>query len=284
MSTDRPSNQNRAITNAWAQNWGESDFDALTGGPRTKDESASDFLSSLFRDGVFSPIKDPLIPYDPNRINWEGREIPNPRIIQALEGKKLLPRAQFQIDLDQMYLTPEVLRYQENAHNVMSPGLPDGFLYLPYELARFITPQESIGVVRTVETDIEWEDPLIRWPRGDAMFHTREGVLCHWYLRLESYDPSNPPNPYAYRDPVFPPNELPGVPFPPLPEWDEMRFLWGGYNPVYFILPPASILSLWIGFYSKSCNTPLRSVTGRLTGFTQAQSNMRAYQNVTMSW
>ena len=283
MYLQGPTRQNRAITYAWSEYWDAQQFDKLTGGPATKDESAADFLSSLFRDGLFTPITDPYRGIDPDRIIWEGRELPNPRIYRTLENMRPTPRREFEVDFDAMYKTPEVLVYQENAHTVMNSG-PGGFLYLPYEIARFITPEERIGVVRTMETDLTWEDPLIRWPRGDAVFQTRYGILAHWYLRLESYDPNDPPNPYAYRNPAMPPELLPGTPYGPLPQWDEMRFLWGGYNPVYFIIPPNSILSLWMGFYTKSYNLPLRSISGRFTGFTQAAANCRAYQNVTMSW
>jgi len=273
--------ENSAVDDALVNVWTPHDLDLLCSKTPMKDESADHFLRAAYRDGMLIPYADPFAQVDPFEMTLEGREVPDPRAFQTLERMHITKRNEYQIDLDMISDTPEAIEYVENAHT----GLVANFNYLPYELARFVVPENRVGIVRTLETDLSWDDPNIQWPRGDALFHERQDVDVRWYLKVESFDTKNPVDPYTYRGPLVPPEvEIPGTPFGPLPSWREMRFLWGSYCPVFFILPPNTLLSLWIVFHDGSCNAPLRSASGRFTGMLQAQSSMRAYRNVTTGW
>lgn len=280
-----PGARQRATMFPWSKYFDTGDIVNLLSGPDPKNENADEFVDSIYRLGLLPAVKDPWRQIEPYAFLWEGYQVLPPNALNALYHHHVIPRREYQIDFDQMWMTPERIYYQENARTRKSFDLPNGFAWnAPYEIARFFTPQERIGVVRTMETMLTFNDDAIRWPKGDGTFHNRYGVYTTWYLRIESQDPSNPLDPHFYRGPLFPPDELPGTAWNELPEWYEMRFLWGDYCPVYFITPPNSLLSLWIKFEIDSCDLAVQNIAGRFTGYTQAQSNMRAFRNVTTGW
>jgi hypothetical protein len=280
-----PSSKSRASLWSWAEVWEAQDIDFITSGPDPKNESAKKFVEKLYHKGLVKRLANPWDMIDPYKFMWEGKEVLNPRAINALLGHFPTPHRDFEIDFDQMWQTPERIYYQENAKSRTSIDLPLGFeTNAPYEIARFFTPEQRIGVVRTMETSLTFYDDALRWPKGDGLWMTRYNVACTWYLRIEPYDPTHPLDPYNYRGPIVLPVQIPGVAWRDLPQWVEMRFLWGDYCPVYFIVPPASLLSLWISFEVGSAMTDVREIAGRFTGYTQAQANDRARRNVTTGW
>jgi hypothetical protein len=273
--------ENAAVDDTLVKIWGPQDLLEITSDIPMKNESSDHFLKTLIDAGALSKPRNPFAQVDPYEMVIEGQEIPDPRVPQCLLGMKPTPRREYEVDLDQLCKTPEVIRYVENCNT----EVVGNFQYLPYELARFVVPENQIGIVKTIETDMTWEDPTTTWPRGDCIYHERFDVNVKWYLKVESFDVGNPVDPYSYRGPLIPPEvQIPGTPFGPLPVWREMRFMWGHYNPVFFVLPPNTLLSLWIEFQVGSCNIPLRSVSGRFTGMLQAQDNMKAFRNVTTGW
>jgi hypothetical protein len=268
------------VQDALVNLWDGDDLDALLSREPMKSKSAHEFMLEMIADGAISPPNDPFAHSDPFAMIVEAGDVPDPRVERTLSEMHITKRREFEIDLDMLSMTPEVLQYVDNGRSFLLPNADA----LPYELARFYVPDNRIGIIKTIETDMAWDDPNIQWPRGDSLFMTREDVDVTWHLRLESLDPKSPVDPYSYRELIPPQFDLPGVPYPSLPHWDDMRFLWGTYCPVFMVIPPNTLMSLWIWFSATSCNLPLRNIGGRFTGCLQAQSSMRTYRNVTMGW
>jgi hypothetical protein len=274
--------ENAAVDGALVEVWGQSDLEVLTDGVALKDESSDSFLWDLYEQGALEPPIDPFLPVDPYQLILEGQETVDPRAVKALAGMEITPRRDPVVDFDMLAMTAEVMQYVDNAKTWEVAN----FNYLPYELARFVVPNNQVGIVRTIETDLTFDDVTLDFPeRGDCIYWERLEAYFVWMLRVEHLDPKAPPNPYGYRGPLIPPDvQIPGTPYGNLPQWREMRFQWGKFNPVYIIIPENTLLSLWIVFENGSCNVPLRSVSGRFTGFRQSQASWKAYHNLTTAW
>jgi len=279
---------NGATSISWVEIWDEADFDVLTGGEPQKNETAASFMDSLYQDGILFHISDPFEDIDPWIFEWEGNQVIDPRVKQYLDSMAITPRAKFEIDWDNLAKTPELIQYQENGYSWSAPaGPPPGFQRQAYELAKFVVPSSQIGIVRSIETGLTLVDSTggdeRRWPRGDALWHTRFGVFVRWHLRIEQYDHTKPFNPNNYRGPITW-SDIPGTPYVPLPKWEEMRFMYGESHPVFFVIPENCYLSLWIEFRNSSYIPEVRNVSGRFQGMTQVQGSDRAFRNLTTGW
>lgn len=241
----------------------------------------NELIAMATKDGLLKPMRNLLEPaVNPFLMHFEGPTVPNPIGVKILEQMPHTKRAPFQIDWEQLERTPELIKYQETGHTWTPPAGPDGYAYLAYEIGRFITPRNAVGIVRTLGTALTLEDPAERWPKNDPMWLQRFDVDIKWYLRIENIDPANPPDPLAFRGPY----NLPGQPYPPLPQWVEMRFPYDQHNPVFLVVPEKTLLSLWCEFQNNSCDAILRNLSGVMRGFTQPQGSARTYENLTLAW
>lgn len=250
--------------------------------------------------GMLPPMADPYAPEDdPFTLEMSAFDVADPRAVAMAMQMSCADPVKFEIDWNQLERTPELMKFQDSAHTwhfpVACPGLQN------HELAKFIVQKNEVGVVCNIQTGLNMLDNVFeqaaplnwRWPMGDPFYYTRQVLystagpgypapVVLWHLRIERLDP-NGVDPANWR--TYPPNFLPGSPFERLPEWDEMRFIYGTDHFVHLVVPENSLLSLWIQRLSPlEEDTPVRDVSGILQGFTQPQGSPRTYENLTRSY
>lgn len=252
------------------------------------------------KSGILPPMPNPFAPQkDPFVFEVQTFSVGDPRGVNMAKQMKSSPRKQFSVDWDQLERTPELMRFQDSAHtwhfSSACPGLQN------HELAKFIVQKNEVGFVCNIQTGLNMMDDVFNqaaplgwdWPNGDPFYYTRQVLystagpgypapVCMWHLRIERLDPLGM-DPKTWR--TFPPDFLPGSPFEMLPQWDEMRFIYGQDHFVHFVVPENSLLSLWFQRLGDPLvDTPVRDISGILQGFTQAQGSPRTYENLTRSY
>ena len=195
-------------------------------------------------------------------------------------------RTRPRIDWNQLEETPEAIRFQ-----MTEKWWPCAGNNTAYELARFITPKNSIGLIKSIQTELTFDDNSLRWPRGDSLWHTRDfggdvgEAFCTWVIKIEGLT-NIEPNPKAFRTlAITTPsqwiNEVPGTVHPEIDPWDRMIFLWGDDNEVHLRCPANSLVSLWMYRHEDATADGVRGYGGLMKGMTQVQDSDRAYENVT---
>lgn len=201
------------------------------------------------------------------------------------------PRLKPGIDWEQLNETPEALRFQLTWHD-RDCVAPDW----AFEIGRFITKQNEVGLIKSIQTGIAFNDNDLRWPRGDSLWHTRDLSLNNgfafvkWALMIESVvDGQSDPKDMRYIDMTAITtnwvDNLPGSVHPEMMPWDSMLFLWGQDHAVHWRCPPGSLVSLWmIWNYDGSHDAGIRIASGMMKGYTQIQSSDRTYENMTRAY
>jgi hypothetical protein len=264
---------------------------------------ANEFMSRAILDGMVDDIKPPYEwPANPFVVTVPAMHETDPRAMECIENLHQTPRVFYAKDFDQLERTPEIIDSQINfkTWQTFGPGAntPD-FDLKAFEIARFVVPKNRVGIVRNIQTGIGFQalepnsNDLLRWPRGDALYHQRPlaasdyGLFrCHWMLRTETLNSENG-NPKSYRvvDPYNGCGNLgiPGLPFNKLPWWQEMLFMWGSDHPQFWIIPENTILSLWLG-NPNGYESNVIHASGLLQGYTQPQGSTITFENLTKAW
>lgn len=192
------------------------------------------------------------------------------------------------IDWTQLTETPETIKSQigwsHRAGDYLEPKTAA-------EIARFITPFGSAGLITSCQTEVTFDDNDVRWPRGDAAWFERilatgVGDLgLAWILKVEplgSVVQNTTPNRIAHpaTDDVWQ-STIPGIVHPEMQPWDKMLFLWGHDHNVRWRCPAGTLVSLWIYRFDDTGAHGLYGFGGMLKGHTQIQRSPRTYENMT---
>lgn len=171
---------------------------------------------------------------------------------------------------------PQAARYHESMFRWTSFAIHDAnsrgsAIWL--ELARWTVPNGMFGIISHIDTHFGLSIPMLeddgrsvpnefsfdhpdkaflidslyalKW--GDYAWsggweYARSGIC--WLLRLEStgrIEEGHPLGVTAY-------NSVPGVPFPPLAGWDDLRFAWGrSREPLRLLVPEGHTVRLYVG-------------------------------------
>lgn len=234
---------------------------------------------------------DPFLDYTANdpyyAYSVEMTPFASPYEIAVAISLQLFDRPKMAIDWDSLDATPEALKFQIT-HNYRPCLGPE----VIYELGRFITRKNEVGIIKSIQTELTFENDDLRWPRGDSAWHQRTlganegGVNCIWLLTIESL-PTTDVDPNAFRNLVVTtPAEwlqrIPGVVHPEIQPWDKMLFLFGYDHGVHFRCPPSSVVSLWVYLQGPEPPTSgIQGFSGLLKGFTQVTGSDRTYENMT---
>lgn len=193
-----------------------------------------------------------------------------------------------EIDWLEMDKTPEAVKFQishRREGSCFGPGVA-------WELARIITPCDHISIIKSIQTELTFEDNTLRWPRGDSGWHIRTlgpgigEVDVSWCIKLESLSAANIENPYQFRAQgiISFPNwlsEIPGIIHPEIAPWNEMLFLWGIDHYVRLRCPANSIVSLWVFQRAPVLGGGVLSVAGMLKAQTQTINSESTFSNIT---
>jgi hypothetical protein len=160
-----------------------------------------------------------------------------------------------------------------------------------YELARFITRKNEVGWIKSIQTELTFENNDLRWPRGDSIWFRRnlgvdEGeVDVTWVIKVEGL-PIEDINPKAFRvlsglSPTDWINEIPGDVHPEMDAWSEMLFLFGIDHMVHLRCPQSTLVSLWMFRHEDVTADGVLGFSGMVKGFTQVMESDRTYENMT---
>lgn len=219
-------------------------------------------------------------------FNWKIQNTLSPAKYEICRTLKTDKRPEIGIDWEQLNATPEAIRFQLS-NNWIDCSAPQ----TAFELARFVTRQNEVGLIKTIETGITFDPNDQRWPRGDSLWHTRAldvdvgEAPCRWCVKIESITEGEI-DPYQFRalGITVPANwlgEIPGMIHPELAPWDQMLFLWGADNAVRLRCPPGSLVSLWVYREPDATADGIRTLTGMFKGVTQIMDSPRTYENIT---
>lgn len=255
------------------------------------DDSGIDLLETLCEWDLVEPV-DPFVEIsgDFPAVNFSIELYPfiSPAVIATCLELNDSDRPRIMIDWEQLNRTPERVQFQLTEKQWHCSGSPRA-----YEIGRFITEQGKVGIITSIQTELTFEDPQYRWPRGDSRWMERElsaapevgEVYCSWAVKVEAL-PGTRPDPKAFRSPIITTpaqwfHELPGVVHPEIMPWDRMLFLWGIDNVVRLTCPPGSLVSLWCYRHEDLTDDGLDTIAGMMKGFTQIQESDRTYENMT---
>lgn len=225
-----------------------------------------------------------------NEFVWETFPAASPSMLAIATVLTEEPRPQIAIDWEQLEATPEAVRFQMShyALECFDAGIA-------MELARFITNRNETGLIKSIQTEITFESPDYRWPRGESVYFKREldttpgsevgDCRIQWCIKMESLG-STDPDPTAFRiNTLLTPanwiSELPGMVHPEIAPWEEMLFLWGRDHYIRLRCPANSLVSLWVYCFPQATQTGLWTASGMLKGQTQVQESERTYCNMT---
>jgi hypothetical protein len=159
-----------------------------------------------------------------------------------------------------------------------------------YEIARFVSKGQSVGVVNLLWTYAEvMDDPqtqTLKEPRWWDPFTVQRNLglvnSLYWFVRLYQSTSIQPYIPAPY---VGPYREAPGYGIAELADWQDYRFMWGSNNTQNFLLVPSDhALRLYVRFLPGNpipLNPRLTRLGGRLLGYTQPSRVKSAGYNVT---
>jgi hypothetical protein len=226
------------------------------------------------------PMMPPLAPLVPKEVAIRTLVRDSTRAEKILDRFSLTPRLKFEVDLDNIARSNQAQYYQETSNfEFNQERFTQGSVF---ELARFRTT-ETVGVVKQMWTSLGITDlsgNIIEWYRSNPLLHVEAGVRVTWHLRLSP----NMTVPKDWEETTE--QEIPGVPFKPLPYWRDMKFLWGGYNDVFFLIPQQQTLRLFVALQSDDdiLLYRLKWVGGRLLGYEQVSGSMETERNVRHGW
>lgn len=238
-----------------------------------------------------TPFVDPFLKLTGDNpfttAQFQIKRFMSPAQIYIGASMRSIPRLKPGIDWEQLNQTPEAMKFQMTQNDVTPVN--ENFAY---ELGRFITGQNEIGLIQSIQTGLAFDDNDLRWPRGDSRWHERNLAVDNgyafstWAIKVENGVDGNP-NPKAFRTLDFTAildnwvHNLPGVIHPEIMPWDTMLFLAGHDHYIHLRCAPGTVTSLWYICHVEISNTGLRSVNGIMKGFTQIQSSDRTYENMT---
>jgi hypothetical protein len=161
-----------------------------------------------------------------------------------------------------------------------------------FELARFITHKGETGLIKSIQTEINFESNDYRWPRGDSSWFKRElnpgvvgDVRVQWAIKIEGNGNSEPnPSDFRVLTTTTPANwisEIPGMIHPEIAPWDEMLFLWGRDHYIRLRCPANCLTSLWVFAYPNVNPTDVWTAGGMLKGQCQIEESEKTYCNMT---
>jgi hypothetical protein len=202
-------------------------------------------------------------------------------------------RSQIAIDWEALNDTPEAVKFQISHRWQRACFAP----LSAWELARIITPTNSVSIIKSIQTELTFANVIYRWPRGDSSYHKREldatpgsevgSVDVQWAVKVESLENNPIPSTDGFRQQAIINvnqwlQETPGGPHPEIAPWEEMLFLWGADHYVRLRCPPNSVVSLWICFRGPIAKTTgTWACGGMMKAQTQMLSSCRTYHNMT---
>jgi hypothetical protein len=222
---------------------------------------------------------------------WETFPAASPSMIAISFLLKQAPRPRIAIDWEQLEATPEAVRFQlsHKTWDCFTTGAVGG---AAFELARFITHKGETGLIKSIQTEINFESNDYRWPRGDSSWFKREldpglvgDVRVQWAIKIEGNGNSEP-NPFDFRvvTTTTPANwisEIPGMIHPEMAPWNEMLFLWGRDHYIRLRCPANCLTSLWVFAYPNANPTDVWTAGGMLKGQCQIEESGETYSNMT---
>lgn len=241
------------------------------------------------------PAIDPFLevtgdePFD--TFNWDTFPAASPAMLAIATILQEEPRPRIAIDWEQLDATPEAVKYQQSFHtfDCFDAGIA-------IELARFITNENELGLIKSIQTEITFAGNDYRWPRGESVYFAREldttpgsevgDCRIEWCIKVESIAGIAPdPTEFRFNSLIATPAEwisyLPGMVHPEIGPWDRMLYLWGCDHYVRLRCPSNSLVSLWVYCYPQATATGLWVAGGMLKGQTQVQESERTYCNIT---
>lgn len=229
---------------------------------------------------------DPYCPFI-----WETLPAASPFLLATGYLLTTQPRPQIEIDWEQLEATPEAVRFQisQKTWDCFKTEVAGG---TAYELARFITHKNETGLIKSIQTEINFEDNAYRWPVGDSSWFKREldpavvgDVRVKWAIKIEGIGDVEP-SPTDFRiiataTPATWISQIPGMVHPEMSPWEEMRFLWGWDHYIRLRCPSNSLTSLWVFAYPNVNPTGLWTAGGMLKGQCQIEGSEKTYCNMT---
>jgi len=173
----------------------------------------------------------------------------------------------------------QVYRDDGFARNFLPAGATDGTVY---EIARFQTNKDQVGIVKYIGTWVEIDDGQgspVTLDFSNPFTMQDNGVEARFLLRLEQGDrPYIGNNPYDVAWPI-----ARGYGYPEMPQWNDYRFYWGRYaNHTWILVPRHHFLRMYIHVISGG--NLLRRALGRLQGYNQAATILESSYNVAHGW
>ena len=231
----------------------------------TLEEEAAQAMRNAVKNGVVDTVLYPFgDPFVPSLMGWaEAQNVAqqDPQTFEALEN-------------------PHSQRWQENVLPSVIQQAQD--VYTVGELARFTVPKGSVGFVRFLDQVLNDLDgnmyPTNQFYWGSPVFKIPDVMQCRWYLTLDYFDGTVPPQ-FTFSDPLpFTSSVLPGVPYPDL---HEIPGLWypahAPRDMMKLIVPGGQMLRFF--FWSGPTTEFWWEATGRLAGYTQSTYNDQATNN-----
>jgi hypothetical protein len=224
-------------------------------------------------------LKPGLFDWNPPKVSSRTEAILT-RIPRSLSILPTLPESQW---LDPARDT-RAQKYQDQGfdHDLQHGALDDTV----YEIARFFSPIDSVGIVKYVGTWVQIVDPdsgnPVELDFSNPFAMQQAGLKARFLLR---YDQGTPDNKLVFPDLpwIGPLAEVTGYGYGPLPEWNDYRFYWGRYaNNVWWLVPKRHAIRLYLHVIGQG--TYLRKTLGRLQGYTQPAATLPAAYNVSHGW
>jgi len=243
--------------------------------------------------GLIRPI-DPFLEVtgdDPfYEFSWATFPAASPALLAVSQILEEEPRPRIPIDWEQLEATPEAVRFQlsQKWWGCFDTGAA-------FELARFITHKNETGLIKSIQTEVNFESNSFPWPRGDSSYFKRlldntpgsevGEVRIKWCVKIEGIGEIEPsPSDFRVNGLVTPANwisEIPGMVHPEINPWEEMLFIWGRDHYVRLRCPANSLVSLWVYAYPQANPTGLWSAGGMFKGQCQMEGSDQTYFNMT---
>ncbi len=180
------------------------------------------------------------------------------------------------LDVGKPHLLPDAIRAFDQVGFVeLGPGPASGAPYHPValELVRVPIPKDAVGVLTSLWQYVETPTGPLGGPLDVRRLGAR--VEVDWSLVLEDSAPQKP----EMRRIEGPDPQPPSSRVPPYGSFDDLRFTWGSAAPIKVFAQERSILSLWVRVVSPVGE--VRTVGGRLAGYTQHGKSPHTYENLT---
>lgn len=213
----------------------------------------------------------------------------SPGLIGATALLRTVDRPEIAIDWEQLNATPERLKFQ-----ITQKAWVCDVHQHAWEIGRFITQKNEVGIIKSIQTEVSFNDNDLRWPLGDSGWFNRAlsadngQAQISWCLKIETLPMGILENGFRNVGIITPAEwfrEIPGVVHPEIEPWYRMLFLWGYDHDVHFICPPNSLVSLWVyQFPIGLVISGIRQLGGMMKGYTQIMESARTYENLTREY